>query len=214
MSQTVDQVERAQMMLSLNMNEQGEALSAQERADLEALVATQEGPVTVEPIGDPEPTVGAPSVSQAPGLTDIQQMIAAEVAKQTQGGGAAPVSLEQVLQRIDPRDSDAALALFEWLCDHGRIGIVGTLNGGGYLLHYTEPKGSTKAGYSPGGTQGGRMVDQAVAKAKESGAKPRQTGMCDKCWSAVEKVEDGTVVTDDDTKDATCPQGGAHNFNA
>jgi hypothetical protein len=209
MSSTVNDVERAEMMLSLGMNEEGNPLSSEERAVLEEYVAANQPAVTVELLADPEPSAGA---IPEDGSTGIQALIQAEIAKAL-GGGGAPQSFEDILKGIDPRDSEAALAMFNWLADNGRFGIVGTLNGGGYLLHYTEPKGTSKAGYTPGGTQGGRMVDQAVQQAKEAGAKPRKTGMCDQCWSAVEQLDDGSVVTDDDTKSAVCPSGGAHTFH-
>lgn len=211
MSSTITDLERAELMLSMGMGETGEALTDDERTQLQAYVDAVKGPVDPQPLGDPEPTVG-----EIPQQTDLQALVQAEIQKAMGGGiaGAAPQSLGDVLKRIDPRDSDAALELFNWLADNGRLSIIGQLNGGGYLLHYTEPKGTTKAGYSPGGTQGGRMVDQAVAKAKDSGAVARQTGMCDKCWSAVEQLADGSIVSDDETKNATCPQGGAHTFNS
>lgn len=210
MSNTIDDVDKAEMMLSLGMNEAGEALSAEERATLEQFVATNK-PNEPELIsaGGIEPSTGPIPEESATGIAALVQ---AEIAKALGGGGVQAQSFEDVLKRVDPRDSEAALAMFNWLADNGRFGIVGQLNGGGYLLHYTEPKGTSKAGYSPGATQGGRMVDQAVQKAKDAGAKPRQTGMCDQCWSAVEKRDDGSVVTDG-TDDSVCPSGGAHTFN-
>ena len=201
---TMNDVERAEMMLSLGMSEDGEPLSDEARATLEQFIQDNSQPHAVEIHN------AAPDVTGTP--TDIQAIIQNEIAKALGGQQQQAVSLEDVLKGIDPRDSEAALMLFDWLCNNDRIGIVGTLHGGGYLLHYTEPKGTTKAGYTPGGTQGGRMVDEAVAKAKESGAKPRKVGICDKCWSAVEQKDDGTIVADDGN--TTCAQGGTHNFNA
>lgn len=222
MSSTISDVEKAQMMLSLGMGESGEPLTASERSTLEEFVAQSGGEVTT---GDVDGTQGAMSQDYDPSLVqqqdeqqgglDIQAMVQAEVQRALGTGvaQAAPTSFEDVLKQIDPRDSDAALAMFNWLSDNGRFGLVGQLNGGGYLLHYSEPKGTTKAGYTPGATKGGRMVDQAVAQAKEAGAKPRQTGLCDKCWSAVEKLDDGSIVSDDDQKNPVCSAGGDHTFN-
>lgn len=124
-------------------------------------------------------------------------------------------SFSDALAEVNLRDSDAALAMYDWLVQTGRLQTVGTLTGGGYLLHYSEPKGATKAGYTPGGTQGGRMVDQAVAKAKEAGIKPRQAGLCDQCFSAVVKLDDGSIVLDDASASAICHStAGEHTFNA
>lgn len=221
MASTVNDLERAELMLSLGMNDEGEALTPEERTEIQAFVDANKSPVSLDLPGDEDFRDGSLTKPAAPaaqpvGVPDIQAMIQQAVAQAVgginPGGGGVPQSFEDMLSRIDPRDSDASLAMFQWLCDNGRIQMVGTLNGGGYLLHYQEPKGSSKEGYTPGGTQGGRMVDNAVAKAKESGAKPKQMGMCSKCMSAVERLEDGTVV--DDTQNPTCQAGGTHDFHA
>lgn len=219
MSSTISDVERAEMMLSLGMNDEGEPLSNEERATLEQFVADNKGPVTLESAANLEPTVGpipsGESQNAGPVTPEaIQQMIAAQLAQAGVGGAPQQQTVEQFLQGVDPRDSETALALLQYLFDTGRMNVVGTLNGGGYMMHYSEPKGTSKAGYVPGGTQGGRMVDQAVEQAKASGAKPRKTGLCDKCWSAVEQQDDGIVVSDDDAKNPICSAGGDHTFNA
>ena len=197
--------QRLMMQLQLGMEEDGSDLSDARRAEIEA----QLGGPTKAPEEQAEPAnVGLP----AGGLRDmIQQAVAQAI------GQAVPQaqSLEDVLLAIDPKDSDSALLLMEWLQGTGRLNVVATLNGkGGYLWHYQEPKGASKEGYTPGGTQGGRMVDAALQQTKESGGKPKRSGMCDKCWSAVELLDDGTIATDDDTHNAVCSQGGAHTFNA
>ena len=153
---------------------------------------------------------------QQPDLsTMIQQAVAQAVGQAGLNQVAQPVSLEDVLLAIDPADSEAALLLLEWLQGTGRLSVVATLAGsGGYLFHYAEPKGATKEGYVPGGTQGGRMVDAAMDQAKAAGAVKKNVGLCDKCWSAVEKLDDGSIVTSDETQSAACSAGGPHTFNA
>lgn len=206
-------VERAQMMLTLGMNEEGNALDDQERATLQAFIDSQQ-PASA--------SAQAPSTAQEPseqvGAPDIQAMIQQEVAKMAAGlvpqAPAGIPDVETFLRATDPKDSDAALMMLQWLIDTGRMQNIGTINGGGYMFHYQEPKGTTKAGYTPGATKGGRMVDQALDEAKAAGAKPRKTGMCDQCWSAVEQQEDGTIVLDDDTRSSICSAGGKHTFNA
>lgn len=106
-------------------------------------------------------------------------------------------SVAELLSQIDPRDSEAALAMLDWLETYGRLNRVGTLYGGqGYMYVYKEPKGTTKAGYVPGGTQGGRLVDEAVDKARASGAKPKKTGLCTHCLTPV--WDDEGVIRKDD----------------
>ena len=206
--------QRLMMQLQLGMEEDGSDLSDARRAEIEAQLG---GPTAEAPEEQAEPTnpeeQAEPTNAGLPagGLQDmIQQAVAQAI------GQAVPAqSLEDVLLAIDPKDSDSALLLMEWLQGTGRLNVVATLNGkGGYLWHYQEPKGATKEGYTPGGTQGGRMVDAALQQTKESGGKPKHSGMCDKCWSAVEQLDDGTVVTDDENHNAVCSQGGAHTFNA
>lgn len=206
---------RLEMQLTLGMEEDGSELSPQRRAEIE----TQLGPDYHDGLAPAdEATAEVGTVQDQAGLpTDVQEFIRQEIAKA--GGGpqpaAQPTNLEDVLLAIDPRDSDSALLLFQWLQATGRLNVVATLTGkGGYLLHYQEPKGSSKEGYIPGGTQGGRMVDQALETAKASGAKAKNLGMCDKCWSAVELIEEtGAIVLNDETQNAVCPQGGPHTFN-
>ena len=170
------------------------------------------------PYGNPdEHSVGQHFVEQRTASGDDLVQAQLDEIKAALGAltGGHPVAQQQmtfddVLTQIDPRDSEAALAMFQWLVDNGRLSRIGMLDGGGYLLHYSEPKGTTKAGYTPGATKGGRMVDAAVAKAKESGATKRQQSMCPKCFSVVTKAADGTVVLDGDNPDPTCAAGGAH----
>jgi hypothetical protein len=223
MSTEVSDVERAEMMLTLGMNEEGNALSESEKADLEAFVASQQPAGASEqaphalgatkPTTDPGEAPAGPQEYQTTVTPEaLQAMIQQQIA-QAQGVTGGPVDPETFLRGTDPKDSDTALMLLQWLIDTGRMQNIGTINGGGYLFHYQEPKGTTKAGYTPGATKGGRMVDQALDQAKESGAKPRKTGMCDQCWSAVEQQEDGTIVLDDDTKSSICSAGGKHTFN-
>ena len=220
---TISEVERAKMMLQLNMGESGESLSAADKATLQAFVDQHEGvevPEETTSIVPPEqmdpmqPPREQQEQADASGTPDLSALVQAEIQKALGGGlGLQPTSFDDVIKKLDPRDSDSALAMFEWLSANGRFQLVGTLNGGGYLLHYSEPKGSSKQGYTPGATQGGRMVDEAVDKARAAGGKARETGMCDKCWSAVEKQADGIVVSDDEHKNAVCPNGGDHTFN-
>lgn len=206
--------QRLQMQLDMNMEEDGSSLTPERRKEILARlgVATTADTKEVEEVK-----------AQSPDDGDIQAMLrqmVQEAVGQAMPQAAPQVSLEEVLLAIDPRDSDSALMLLEWLQATKRLNVVATLSGsGGYLWHYQEPKGATKEGYTPGGTQGGRMVDAALQQAKDSGAKPKKTGLCDKCWSAVELQDDGTVVTDDgddgdDAGSAVCPQGGQHTFNA
>lgn len=213
-----NELETLEMALSFQMNpDDGSPLDAATQAKIEARIAELTGggaapqqddmvlgaPDGLDPIIDQNDLSGA--------LARIQQQLAGI----TQGGGIPQqaVTLESVLTNLDPRDSDAALALLDWLITNGRLQNIGTINGGGYLWHYAEPKGSTKEGYMPGGTKGGRMVDEALQKAKESGATVRKTGMCDKCYSAVVQQDDGAIVLDDETADAACTNGGTHTFH-
>lgn len=124
------------------------------------------------------------------------------------GGGAQ--TFEEALAQVDPRDSEAALQMLDWLLTNARLHRLGTLDRGGYLFAYQEPKGSTKEGYTPGATQGDRIVDKAVEEARASGAAPKgRATMCKKCFSAVVIQEDGTALLDGDGS-AICSAGGAH----
>lgn len=108
-----------------------------------------------------------------------------------------PGTFQEALDEIDPRDSEAALAMLDWLLRNGRLNRVGVLDGGqGYLFVYKEPRGTTKAGYKPGATQGDRIVDAAVDAQRASGVRPAKRGMCPHCMSAVRDTEDGTIVLD------------------
>jgi len=132
---------------------------------------------------------------------DIQTIIQNEIAKAMAGlAGNQPASqsFEDVLTQVDPRDSDAALAMYEWLHKNGRLHVIGQLHGAGYLETYQEPKGATKAGYAPGATTGGRMVDAAVDKAREGGQAPVKKGLCPHCYSAVYKHVSGAIMLDQD----------------
>lgn len=127
-------------------------------------------------------------------------------------GGGAPQSFPDALAEVDPRDSDAALAMLDWLLRNKRLNRVGVLDGGqGYLFVYQEPKGTSKEGYAPGATQGDRIVDQAVDKQREAGVTPKgKSTMCKKCFSAVIVDGEGNVLTDDATASAECSAGGQH----
>lgn len=208
MANTIDERETIEMALSLGVNpDTGNPLTEQEKAMLEGLLAEMNPPTASHPTA-PGPQPG--------GETDLAALVQQEIARQLGGvgavGQAVPQSFEDVLNSIDPRDSDAALAMLDWLSKNQRLQVIGNLAGGGYLFHYQEPKGTTKQGYIPGSTKGGRMVDQAVDQARASGAKARKTGMCDKCWSAVEQHEDGSITLDG-TTEATCKTGGLHTIN-
>lgn len=208
MSNAIEERERIEMALSLGYDpDTSEPLTLERRAELEALLVE---PTAAHPTAPgPQPTVDA---------SDIQTLIQNEVAKamggiSAQGQIAQPQTFEDVLLSIDPKDSDAALAMLDWLSTTGRLQNIGSINGGGYLFHYQEPKGSSKQGYTPGATKGGRMVDQAVDQARASGAKPRKTGLCDQCYSAVEQHEDGSISLDGDPTALHHDNGTKHNIN-
>ena len=114
-------------------------------------------------------------------------------------GQPVQLSFEGALAQVDPRDSEAALAMLDFLLTTGRLNRVGTLDGGqGYLFVYREPKGASKQGYVPGGTTGDRMVDAAVEQARAEGKKPAKKGICGHCLSVViEDVESGVVYRED-----------------
>jgi hypothetical protein len=122
-------------------------------------------------------------------------------------------TLQDVLAQIDPRDSDAALALFSFLEQSGRIHKVGMLDSVGFLLVYREPEGSTKAGYTAGGTLGDRIVESALANAKASGAKVER-GLCPRCMSAVIRQDGEAPRLDnpDVTDPFACKDGDPHDF--
>lgn len=104
--------------------------------------------------------------------------------------------LDAALAAINPADSDAALKLLKWLEENGRVIRAGTLNGNGYMYLYREPKGSTRQGYTPGGTAGDKIVESALAAAKEHNA-GAERGICSKCMSAVRQEPDAKPVLED-----------------
>lgn len=138
--------------------------------------------------------------------TRVQSAVAKALESLMGGAPQAPdltqESFEHVLSRVDPADSEAALAMLDFLLKTGRLGRVGVLdNGGGYLFMYQEPKGSSKQGYVPGATKGDRIVDRAVEAQREAngGKPPAKRGVCKFCISAIAENEDGTVVLDGST---------------
>lgn len=140
--------------------------------------------------------------------SDLNALIAEQVRQQL---GTlvqpAPQSFEEALAVVDPADSEAALAMLDFLLKTGRLNRVGVLDGGaGYLFVYQEPKGSTKQGYKPGATQGDRLVDEAVEAQRAAGKKPVKQGMCVHCYSVVSLHSEGVLVLDepDGTDGATC----------
>lgn len=216
MSETITP-ENAALALSLNMDpETGLALGDDTRARLQAIVDNAQPSGHYEHVQVQDGIPPARQSTDSQGEVDIAAALASLQQQVTNlSQGAAPqqqLTIEDVLSQIDPRDSETALAMFQWLIDNGRLSQIGTLSGGGYLLHYSEPKGTSKAGYTPGATQGGRMVDAAVQKAKDSGATKRQQSMCPKCFSVVTKDANDVVVLDGDNPDPTCPGGGSHTW--
>lgn len=114
--------------------------------------------------------------------------------------------VDDFLNTVDERDSEAALQMLDWLLETGRLRRVGVLDGGqGYLFVYEEPRGTTKAGYRPGATQGDRIVDAAIEQQRALGAKPVKRGMCPHCFSVVALLDDDKIVLDDDeSANETC----------
>jgi hypothetical protein len=214
MSMNLSELETLEFALSMGMNpDTSEPLTADDRATIEARVAQLKG-------GNQNEVTSTSLGTQPEGEGGIAAQVAAlaqQVAALAQGGGGGgqpqQVTFEDILAQIDPRDSNAALAMYQWLVDNKRFQRIGILDGGGYILHYQEPKGTTKAGYTPGGTTGGRMVDAAVEKAKDAGVKPAHRGLCTKCFSAVVQEDDGTVTLDDGTANTVCSAGGTHDFH-
>lgn len=217
---STSEIERLELALSFGMNpETSEPLTATDRDEIEARVAELRGEQYhvggYEADGTHTATAGAAEGSDlAAQVAALTQTVTALAQGQQAASQGQPITFTDILKQIDPRDSETALEMFQWLVDTGRLGRVGKLDGGGYLLHYSEPKGTSKAGYTPGATQGGRMVDQAVEKAKASGAKPANRGMCTKCFSVVVQEDDGTVALDDGSGNTVCSHGGAHDFHA
>lgn len=162
------------------------------------------------PFAPTDPQAGFPAEPQDAAL---ERRVEDAVTKALQGlmGGVGPASFEDALADVDPRDSEAALAMLDWLLKSGRLQRIGVLDGNqGYLFGYVEPKGSTKQGYRPGGTEGDRIVDQAVDQARETGApRPDRQGMCPKCMTVVAAFGEQIV---DETGNDTCPNGGTHDL--
>lgn len=128
------------------------------------------------------------------------------------------INFQDVLDSLDPRDSEASMAMYAWLTKYGRLHRVGTLDGGlGHLFQYVEPKGTTKEGYVAGGTKGDQIVDQALsqAQAANGGAEPAQQGLCKHCLSVIKQAAGGgKPFSDDDPTHTVCaPNGnGQHEF--
>lgn len=124
------------------------------------------------------------------------------------------LTLGDVLGMIDPRDSESATQLLTWLQQTGRLQKIGHLDGVGYTFIYREPKGSTRAGWTAGGTQGDRIVDDALEKAQADGNKPVQRGLCRKCFSVLAKVEgeDARLEDVEEGDPTACSAGGKHDF--
>lgn len=185
----------------------------------EAIAATEgqvpqfpDAPPVAQPTVVSQPVAPTPEPVQVPGLGETVKAAVSEALSALMGGSGGSSSLDDLLSKIDPRDSESALKLFTWLWENHRFQVIGKLSGGGYMLHYAEPKGTTQAGYMPGGTQGGRMVDEALARAKDNPAAAKH-GMCPQCMSAVKQViETGQVLSDDGKDDPNCPAGGNHTF--
>jgi hypothetical protein len=174
------------------MNDDREALA---RAAAQSL-----GDAMTNPTGPPED----------PGLEARVEGAVAKALESLMGGGVGPQSFDEALADVDQRDSEAALKMLDWLLKTGRLQRIGVLDGGnGYLFGYVEPKGSSKQGYRPGGTEGDRIVDQAVDQARDSGTRrPDRQGMCPKCMAVVVEF-DGEIVSESPTTSA-CPAGGTH----
>lgn len=163
---------------------------------------------------DPTPTQQAqpaqlPEGALHPDIEAIIESKMSDVLSAMQAIGATPAppqDFSEVLDNLDPNDSEAALDMLDWLLQHQRLHRVGVLDGGqGYLFVYQEPQGSTKEGYRPGATVGDRIVDDTLAAQRESGAVPRQKGICKYCFSGVEVDENG-VVFNTATQSVGCPQ--------
>lgn len=146
-----------------------------------------------------------------PGKEPVTMDMLQQVLTGLAGQSAAP-TFEESLAEVDPRDSEAALAMLDWLLRNGRLHKIGVLDGGqGYMFIYQEPKGTSKQGYTPGGTQGDRIVDKAVEQQREAGTAPKgRSTMCKKCFSAVVIDGEGKALTDDASASPECSEGGLH----
>lgn len=170
----------------------------------------------LNPASAPPPTrKKAHIVTQQPTETqeDMMRRLIAEQLGGAQSGPAGPTAetFDQMLAGIDPRDSETALKLFNWLRDNARLHKVATLDQGGYLFLYQEPEGSSRQGYVAGGTQGDQIVDDALDKARASGTKVLK-GLCRKCFSPISQG-DGPAEAESPrpgTNPAECPEGGQH----
>lgn len=119
------------------------------------------------------------------------------------------ITIEDILEQLDPRDSETAIKMFDWLRDNARLQKVATLDEGGYLFIYQEPKGSSREGWMAGGTQGDRIVDDAHKAAVESGALKTVKGLCRHCFSAISQAGDNPPLAENPTGGASaqeCPQ--------
>lgn len=178
----------------------------------------------LDPASAPKPTrKKAHIVTQQPQSAGLTEQDVLRLIREANGGDpnaqvgpTTAVTIDAILDSIDPADSESALKLFHWLRDNHRLHKVATLDlqgAGGYLFMYQEPPGSDREGYTAGGTDGDRIVDEALSKAG-AGGKPLK-GLCRKCYSAISKVGDGPIEADTPragTDPAACGSGGAHEF--
>jgi len=174
----------------------------------------------LNPAAAPAPTrKKAHIVSQQQSETQedmMRRLIAEQLGQVTGANLGDEVTLDDILEQIDPRDSDSALKLFNWLRDNARLHKVATLDQGGYLFLYQEPDGSSRQGYVAGGTQGDQIVDNALEKAQAAGGKPNK-GLCRLCYSPIVQVGDNKPEAESPrpgTDPAECPaaDGGSHVF--
>lgn len=184
-----------EVQLRFNVDDNGAPLTPEGRAALEARLGRtvpSEISNTTVPIADmvgiyDTPGADVPSPS---GIETYEDLVK---------------TLEAVLDVIDTRDSDTHIAVFKWLQERERVVRVGTLNSG-YIYQYQEPKGSSKEGYVLGGTQGDRMVDNALEAVNAAGAQPTKHGVCARCLKVVKQEGGGPIVTAADDDDV-CPAG-------
>lgn len=187
-------------------------LSPEDAAELERMVA-QRHQQAGQPAAPIAPTMGpaSPLLNQPIAIEDAREEIMA-VLQACEDPRIVNELFLGLLDAIDPADSDLHLALFQRLQASGRVHKMGTLDQplAGYIYFYQEPKGTTKEGYTPGATQGGRMVDNAKAKIAESGVQgPVKRGMCSKCMKLVREEADGSIVTELDAE-VLCGTSGGH----
>jgi hypothetical protein len=192
-------------------------LPPEQVAELEALAEAQRQQAQPRPhLTGPPPTgvtMGPASPPLNPPMTAEDAVEAVmEVLQEVNDQTVVHQLFLGLLGALDPRDSNVSLAMLQWLQENGRVHKMGTLDQplSGYIYFYNEPKGTTKEGYTPGGTQGGRMVDKAKEQIATSGVPlPGKKGMCPKCMRLVREEPDGSLVAEiDDTAD--CVGGGAH----